>query len=162
MDESRSQVTGASNNRHRSKQDYATPLEFIEAFEKRFGPICFDLAAHAGNAQHAEYFTEEQDALAQDWFHVWARVRGWLWLNPPFNNIAPWARKCAEAQAPIALLVPASVGSNWWREHVDGKAQVFFLSPRLSFDGKNPFPKDCALCLYHYCVAPGYECWRWK
>lgn len=39
-----------------TKQDYKTPPEFIAAVEKRFGPIGFDLAAHAGNKQHAKYF----------------------------------------------------------------------------------------------------------
>jgi len=40
-----------------SKQDYQTPDDFLRgAVEKRFGPIQFDLAAHAGNAKHARYF----------------------------------------------------------------------------------------------------------
>lgn len=39
-----------------SKQDYQTPIELIKAVEKRFGPIQFDLAAHAGNAIHKRYF----------------------------------------------------------------------------------------------------------
>jgi hypothetical protein len=39
-----------------SQQDYKTPGDFMGAVTERWGPICFDLAAHAGNAQHARYF----------------------------------------------------------------------------------------------------------
>jgi hypothetical protein len=39
-----------------SRQDYQTDPLFMEAVKKRFGPIGFDLAAHAGNTQHARYF----------------------------------------------------------------------------------------------------------
>jgi hypothetical protein len=39
-----------------SKQDYATPDDFMAAVVKRFGPISFDLAAHARNKKHARYF----------------------------------------------------------------------------------------------------------
>lgn len=39
-----------------SKQDYATPDDFMSACKSRFGEITFDLAAHAGNARHGRYF----------------------------------------------------------------------------------------------------------
>jgi len=39
-----------------SKQDYQSPGDFMEAVVGRFGPITFDLAAHAGNAQSPNYF----------------------------------------------------------------------------------------------------------
>lgn len=39
-----------------SKQDYATPNDFLEAVTKRFGPIVFDLAAHRLNKKHPRYF----------------------------------------------------------------------------------------------------------
>jgi len=158
--------TGPALNRHRSKQDYQTPAGFMRAFEECFGPIGFDLAAHAQNTQHEKFFGVEEDSLRQNWERTQSLCVGWLWLNPPFNNIKPWAAKCDALReemgwdCSLAFLVPASVGSNWWREYVHLRAQVHFLSPRLSFDGKNPFPKDIALCLYG--MPPGYECWRWK
>ena len=43
-----------------SKQDYRTPPEFMQAVEARYGPIAFDLAAHAGNKQHADYFAPKE------------------------------------------------------------------------------------------------------
>jgi hypothetical protein len=39
-----------------SMQDGSTPLDFIAAVERRFGPIGFDLAAHRANKKHPRYF----------------------------------------------------------------------------------------------------------
>ena len=152
--------TGASLARGKSKQDYATPCEFIAAVEARFGNIDFDLAAHAFNAVISNYFDHERNSLAQDW-HLLA---GTLWLNPPFGDIAPWAAKCASVRHRrgwTLLLVPASVGSNWYANYVAGKAFEMPLRPRLSFDGKNPYPKDLALFAFGFGVS-GYETWKWK
>ena len=82
-----------------------------------------------------------------------------------WNNIAPWAKKCLEESrlgARIFLLTPASVGSNWFADYVHEKARVLFLSPRLSFDGANSYPKDIILSEFSKDAFVGYECWRWK
>lgn len=159
--------TGAAFARGASKQDYSTPVDFIAAVEKRFGKIDFDLAANAGNAKAARYFSETDDALAQDWdalarsFYACTTDHLHLFLNPPFGNIAPWARKCAESRnaRPLSFLIPAAVGSNWYREFVHERAKVYILNGRLSFDGKSPYPKDCLLARYG--EPPGYYCWTW-
>lgn len=43
-----------------SQQDCQTPQDFMAAVRKRFGTICFDLAAHKGNAQHPRYFAPRE------------------------------------------------------------------------------------------------------
>lgn len=155
-------MKGAAFSRGSSRQDYATPQSFIDAFESRFGKIRFDLAASIDNFQANSYYSEKDDSLSKDWSGLTTHGQ-WAWLNPPFSGIAPWAKKCAESSRErIAFLVPASVGSNWWREHVHDRAAVLFLNGRLSFDGKNPYPKDCALCLYSPAIVAGYEVWAWR
>lgn len=169
-----------------SKQTYETPAAFIAAVKARFGVKAFawDLAAVATtnkSLKGAYYgpdnrYTARRDAFANNW----TELRGDLWLNPPFNNIAPWAQKCAESAKPLAdggvrlegkiltrkplrrifFLIPASVGANWWVQWVHEKAAVYFLNGRISFDGKGPHPKDTALVLYG--ENPGYFVWRWK
>lgn len=42
-----------------SKQDYRTPADFMAAVAKCFGPVVFDLAAHAANAWHQRYYAPE-------------------------------------------------------------------------------------------------------
>lgn len=147
----------------RSRQDYQTPRAFLDALERRYGAMTFDLACDGiVNAKAPRFFTKVEDALSRDW----RQLAGNLWLNPEYADIAPWARKCAASATPgnrvrkIFLLTPASVGSEWFAEHVEGKALVEPLRPRLSFDGKAPYPKDLLLATYG--VAPGFKTWRWK
>lgn len=153
--------SGASLNRHRSFQAYETPLDLIAAIENRFGKLSVDLAATKENAKAPVWIAKEQDSLTVNW----NEFRGRCFLNPEFNNIAPWAKKCrneANRGAHILFLVPASVGSNWFADFVNCYAMVMFLRPRLSFDGKNSYPKDCMLCEYGPFTLPGFECWKWK
>jgi len=157
---------GAAMNRYRSESSVETPWELIDAVEKRFGKIKFDLAASRANCKARstkKFFSERDDAFKQDW----RKLKGNLWLNPPFGDIHPWAAECAEAGKSsgthVLFLIPASVGSNWWAEHVDKKADVHFLSPRVTFVGHTAsYPKDLALCRYHRGARGLYECWRWK
>lgn len=148
-----------------TKQDYETPNDFLEAVTARFGAIDFDLAAASREVSKGDRFLgPETDSLRA----LWQIYAGDLaWLNPPFTNIDPWAAKCVAATpsldggARILLLVPASVGSEWFRLHVHGKAYVHALNPRLKFVGcKDPYPKDCILA--EYGAAPGFDVWRWK
>ena len=150
-----------------SRQDFGTPAAFIGAVERRFGHLEWDLAAHAENTKCGDRYFGPGSTHHVDAFRVsWAGYvpYGTLWLNPEFGNIEPWAEKCA-AEAPmrhglILMLTPASVGAGWFQRHVHGKAYVLALAPRLSFDGKAPFPKDCMLSVYGYGLT-GFGTWRW-
>lgn len=160
---------GPSMARHTSKQDYATPPEFMAAVRSRFGRIIYDLAADSTNSQCGDfYFSKEQDAFQFDWHKIGiddgSRERGFLWLNPEFGNIEPWAKKCAEEMklgARILFLVPASVDSKWYWKHVAPYASVLALKQRICFDGKNPFPKGLILAVYAYGLK-GFQPWDWK
>ncbi len=153
--------TGASLNRGSSNQSWATPDDFVSAVISRFGPISVDLAANESNARSPLFIDEKQDSLSVDW----SQFRGLMWLNPPFENISPWAEKCSYHAtchgSKILFLTPASVGSNWFKDCVFQKAQVLFLNQRLKFIGaKDAYPKDCMLSCYGY--GTGFDVWRWK
>lgn len=154
---------------HRSRQDYQTPPEFLAAVTRRFGEIAWDLAAHAQNTVVEDgYFGPGSaitaDALGIEWRRSWVKNDGWFWLNPPFADIAPWAEKCAEEMqrgARILLLVPASVGSQWYARSVVPVAHTLFLAPRLTFVGETaPYPKDLMLCVYAHGLT-GCSTWQW-
>lgn len=148
-----------------SRQNYGTPENFLNAVKKflRIKRFQLDIAADAQNTVAKRYFTEEDNAFAQP---TW-KVKGWSWLNPPFSQIAPWVERCAYEKtaygASIAVLVPASVGANWWKEHVHGKAFALFLNGRITFVGEaDPYIKDCTLLLYSPLIQPGYDVWSWN
>jgi hypothetical protein len=49
----------------------------------------------------------------------------------------------------VIALVPARVGTRWWRENVVGSGNAVFLPSRLRFDdGKNTAPFDAALVFW--------------
>lgn len=156
--------TGASLARGRSKQDYATPPDFMLAVSRRFDPINFDLAAHEQNTKHANFFSIRDNSLVQEWH----KIPGILWLNPPFDNIGPWAKKCAQEAdmgAQILFLTPASVGSNWFADYVFPNAAVYGLVGRIAFDPLHPkwgYPKDCILSEFGRCRGKQFDTWKWK
>jgi len=122
--------------------------------------LAFDLAAHGRNTQCERYFSKEQNSLVQDW----GSIGGNLWLNPPFANIDPWAAKCARTTlqpgSRILFLTPAAVSTNWFADHVYGRARVFAIRPRLVFVGHIiGFPKDMILSVYG--EPPAFCLWRW-
>jgi phage N-6-adenine-methyltransferase len=164
----------------RSKQDYGTPREFILAVKEllQISEFDIDLAASADNAKAELFYDKDIDALVQPW----DVGQGWNWLNPEFARISPWVERAyyhaVEYGTKTAVLIPAGVGSNWWRDWVHGKAMVHFLNGRITFDGTPPnprtgkvdaYPKDCALLLYaraemHY-IEQGdwpYDIWTWQ
>jgi phage N-6-adenine-methyltransferase len=156
---------------HRSKQqDYATPAAFIAAATRRLGidAFSFDFAADASNAKAPRFFDATADALRTPHWERYLEPGAWGWLNPPYTDIGPWAAKCretGEAGGHVAFLVPASVGANWYRDHVDGHARVLFLNGRLAFIVDQPtwlYPKDCLLALYGPTVTPGTAVWKWR
>lgn len=160
-------MTGATLNRGGSRQDYETPPEFIQAVERRFGRLACDLAATDKNTKAQIWYGDDsRTGTTMDSLTVERHLQpGVLWLNPPYSDIAPWAAKChkeSQLGAKILLLTPASVGSNWFLNHVFDKARVLFLNGRLTFVGaSDPYPKDCMLSCFGF-EKPGFEIWRWK
>ena len=153
---------GAALNRGGSRQDWATPDDFLRAVENRFGRPNIDLAAGPENAVCDLYISAEDDSLSIDWGMLGLVT---AWLNPPYSNIGPWVAKAAASAWSMRtlVLIPASVGSNWWRDFVHDRAYVCLLNGRLTFKGATQvYPKDCALLVYGRGWEPGYEIWSWK
>lgn len=113
------------------------------------------------------------DAFKYDWaplsnqFHDRRHgdLPGLLWLNCEFGDVPPWARRCLEEGqrgANIVLLTPAMVGSNWYRDLIASRANVYLLNGRVMFDGKNVFPKDCMVSHFWPGASGMKFVWNWK
>jgi hypothetical protein len=188
-----------------SQQNFRTPANFLRAAEHKLGIETFsiDVSADEENAVVDIYYNEARNGLICPWNPIhptWGiPIGGIAWCNMEFGQIAAWVEKAyaeahldptaegAPAPATSALLVPAGVGANWWRDWVHGKARVLLLNGRLCFihdwqhtidpaslklkDGKPQepyfyksaplYPKDCCLLIYGPGVIPTYECWTW-
>src|ERR1043165_5064373 len=124
---------------------WATPQDFFDRLNKRFG-FTLDVCATPENAKCADYFTAEQDGLAQDW-------RGVCWMNPPYGRaIGHWMRKAYEsslAGATVVCLVPARTDTRWWHDYAM-RGEVEFIKGRLKFGSAKataPFPS--AVVVFH-------------
>lgn len=155
---------------HKSKQDVRTPPDLLAAIKRDFGVTewAWDLAADATNAVCPRWFGPGSGDIEDSLGSVSWAMPGDLFLNPPFGDIDPWAKKCADTWkdmhggSRIFLLTPASVGANWFDDHVMGIAHVVAMSPRVTFVGhSSPYPKDLILSVYGP-VAGGFSTWRWK
>lgn len=156
---------------HRSFQSYQTPPELLAAIKKRLCINYFDidLAATRENAVCPYYYSLEEGQDSLDPRNSWQVPEpdsNWSWLNPPYADIRPWVSKAwneSRKGAQIVMLIPASVGANWWKDYVAGKVFVSFLNDRIPFVGcDNVYPKDCALLFYTPWGFHGYEYWSWQ
>jgi len=150
-----------------SKQTYRTPRDFLAAVQATFGPIALDLAADSPHVCErwlgpgSPWGAKFEDAFAVDWFPLVPTGRI-AYLNPPFSNIAPWARKCveqAEKGLRIILLTPFTCGNR--QDIVYPHALTLGLRPRLTFDGESsPYPKDIQISILGFGMV-GTGTWRW-
>lgn len=145
-----------------SEQSVRTPKVFLDAVKLRLGIDAFavDLAASRANTVATKFYSKRTNALVHPWV-----FDGWNWLNPPYADIKPWVKKAYEESllgARTAMLLPAGVGSNWWRDWVHGKARILLLNGRITFVGHaTGYPKDLVLLMYEPGVVPAYEIWTW-
>jgi len=147
-------------DKNKTKQDYQTDPRLYSPLHQHFG-FNYDLACNKENKLCKFGITPSEDSLSVDW-HL---LEGYLWLNPPFAKIEPWAKKCYEESlegAKIVMLTPASVGSNWFHDWIYKKAWVRFLNGRLTYVGhKSPYPKDCQISIFDG-INFGMDVWDWR
>lgn len=99
--------------------DRATTPEMFAEIAGRFGGFTLDAAAAAHNTKCPQFFTAEDDGLAQSW----AGHR--VWCNPPYSDITPWVRKAwseflTGKVISIVMLLPANrTEQAWWQQHVE-------------------------------------------
>lgn len=160
-------MSGPNSDPRIGQGDYRTPPSFIERVQRKFGVmLAFDLACtREDSVTHEGFFYPERDALASAWPSLPNGTAAWC--NPPFSKSSAFARVASESpHCRTLMLIPASVGSNWFAEHVDGKALVVFLRPRIIFLQPDGTPcgaginRDCMLLGWGW--QPGYHCEDWR
>jgi phage N-6-adenine-methyltransferase len=153
-----------------SKQDHASPPVFLGGVEQQFGcDFQLDLAARADNRKCARFLSQEVDSLKQDWASLlkadadpFIHALSAAWLNPPFRGVDPWMEKCkveSKRGCRIVTLTLASLGTGWYRDHVEGNGLSLVLRKRIYFLGqKDPFPKELMITLWGFGLT-GFGFW---
>ena len=141
----RRQVWRAAVYHSRLSDEWVTPPDYFEEWDREFGPFTLDVAATAENALCEQFYTIEDNGLSQPW-------HGTVWCNPPYSQVARWVEKAHEAAehgATVVLLVAARTSTVWWHEHVEPHAEIRFIKGRLRFsDATSPAPFGSALLVF--------------
>lgn len=152
-----------------SKQDYGTPPELVQAIERDFSKIAFDLAATAQNTVAPFFISKDasNDSILADWLadYNYHKRNGVLWLNPPFEKVRPWMEKCRDESAKgarILSLTKASLDANWYQDVVAPNAASWILKDRVKFVGCD-YVFTQALMLSEWGTGKrGLGFWDWK
>lgn len=129
-----------------SKTDlWATPQDFFDEQNAKYGPFDVDVCADATNAKCVTYFDKTIDGLKQTW-------TGKCWMNPPYGReIGKWIKKAYESAGNgtvVVCLVPARTDTKWWHDYAI-KGQITFIRGRLKFGGsKNSAPFPSAIVVF--------------
>ena len=129
------------------EEKWATPQDFFDKLNDEFH-FTLDAAASPDNAKCANYFTEEQDGLAQSWEgHT-------VWCNPPYcRKTGLWVKKAYEEHqrtgCTVVMLLPSRTDVRWFHDYILGKAEIRFIKGRLKFGGnKNSAPFPSLVVIY--------------
>ena len=129
------------------EEKWATPQDFFDKLNDEFH-FTLDAAASPDNAKCANYFTEEQDGLAQSWEgHT-------VWCNPPYcRKTGLWVKKAYEEHqrtgCTVVMLLPSRTDTRWFHDYILGKAEIRFIKGRLKFGGnKNSAPFPSIVVIY--------------
>jgi site-specific DNA-methyltransferase (adenine-specific) len=119
--------------------EWETPHALFDELSYIFGGFDLDPCATEANAKCPNYFTKEDDGLAQRW-------EGKVFMNPPYGReIGKFVKKAYEESlngALVVCLLPARVDTQWWHQYAR-RGHVYFIKGRLKFGNSQnsaPFP----------------------
>ena len=120
---------------------WATPQKLFDELNKEFS-FDLDVCAEDWNSKCKDFFSPEQDGLAQSW-------GGSCWMNPPYGRqIGKWMQKALEESekgSTVVCLVPARTDTAWWHDYAT-KGEIRFIRGRIKFESRSgggqsaPFP----------------------
>ena len=163
-----------------NKDEWRTDPVLFELCNREF-KFNLDAAASAENTLCHNYYTQEDNALEQDWGML-PRITN-VWCNPPFSLKWEFLKKGWQEHlkgANCCFLVPGDAQeTRWWVETVYDldylagpnlyrpRLHTRILMPRVNFytpDGlhKKGNNRPSALIIMGWNLAPGIFTWDWK
>ena len=128
-----------------NSDEWETPQDLFDELNKEF-KFQVDVCATRDNYKCPLYFSPFLDGLKSDWGPFYS-----VWCNPPYSNIAAWAKKCSEHDGIAVMLVPARTDTKWFHEYCYNKpnVEIRFIKGRLKFSGKGSAPFPSMLVIFH-------------
>lgn len=138
---------------------WLTPPEVYAPVERVFGRPGLDPCWHATSPVNPHVAFNNADGT-DGLFEPWPED-GWVWLNPPYSDPAPWLEKLAAHLYGGIALLKADPSTKWWQKSVWGharhvgwfKKRVRFLLPDGTRRASATFPS--ALVLFGFYMTPG-------
>ena len=128
--------------------EWATPQEFFDKLDWRFGPFDLDPCANPSNTKCANFYTETEDGLSKSWEgHT-------VFVNPPYGRgIDKWIKKGYEEarkeNTRVTMLIPSRTDTKYWHDYVMKADEVYFVRGRLKFgDSENSAPFPSAVVVF--------------
>lgn len=115
-----------ANERNR----WQTPKHIFDILNQEFNFDC-DVAADENNHLVDRFISERENALSST--TRWGERN---FVNPPYDNIAPWVSRCIEEKNrgnTSVLLVPADTSVKWFRTAWNNANEIRFVSGRINF-----------------------------
>lgn len=138
------------------RTEWETPQDLFDKLNHKYN-FTWDLAASDTNAKCNNYLTVAENSLNVNW----SKLRGNLFLNPPYGrDVKWWVKKAYESSLTktdgvIVLLIPSRTDTSYWHDYIFDKAKIKFLRGRLKFElnGKigQPAPFPSAIVEYSNC-----------
>ena len=135
--------------------EWATPQSFFDKLDGIYGPFTLDAAASDDNYKVANYFTQADDSLSQNW------EGNRVFLNPPYGRaLKDWVRKGYEEgqkdNTTVVMLIPARTDTKYWHEWVMKADEIRFVRGRIKFgDGSNSAPFPSAVVVFRKTAFDG-------
>lgn len=117
-----------------NSNEWRTPSWLFTLLDKEFG-FDLDAAATTENALCDMYYTEEIDALKQEW----GKDGSVAWLNCPYGRLIgkfvakAYAETLRFPELTVVMLIPARTDTKWWHAYC-ALGEVRFIKGRLKFE----------------------------
>jgi site-specific DNA-methyltransferase (adenine-specific) len=128
--------------------EWATPQDFFDKLNWRFGPFDLDPCASPNNTKCVNFYTETEDGLSKSWEgHT-------VFVNPPYGRgIDKWIKKGYEEarkeNTRVTMLIPSRTDTKYWHNYVMKADEVYFVRGRLKFgDSENSAPFPSAVVVF--------------
>ena len=128
--------------------NWATPQDFFDKLNWRFGPFDLDPCASTHNTKCANFFTKSENGLEKEWGGFTCFV------NPPYGRgIDKWIEKgyneAMKNETKVVMLIPARTDTKYWHKYVMKASEIHFVKGRLKFgDSKNSAPFPSAVVVF--------------